>query len=79
MGESPAMNRLLSKLLFIIRLVTLSYSIVIFTSLAKTFPTKPIRLVAANAAGGNADIVSRLHSNQGPMKLSLVPRSEVAL
>ncbi len=27
---------------------------------AQTFPSKPIRLVVANAAGGNADLVSRL-------------------
>lgn len=43
-----------------VRLVALVCAMGVLPAQAQTFPVKPIRLVVANAAGGNADLVSRL-------------------
>lgn len=43
-----------------LRLGTLACAMAVLPAQAQTFPTKPVRLVVANAAGGNADLVARM-------------------
>jgi len=44
----------------VIRLGTLACAMTVLPAQAQMFPSKPIRLVVANAPGGNADLVARM-------------------
>jgi len=64
------MNTFLSGAATAIRLGALACAINALPVQAQTFPTKPIRLVVANAAGGNADLIARMAAEGMARELS---------